>query len=81
MKIKSLLENIFSVKNEYANDKNYKVIKVLGFKIKLKKKCKCESGFTLYNNVFIPKEGIFYKFNPEYGIGNLEIKFKEGKSI
>ena len=34
MKLKKLLENIFSVKNEYSNNKKYKIIRICGAKIK-----------------------------------------------
>ena len=70
-----LLEKIFSVRNEYSNNKKYKVIKILGIKIKL--------GITtlheiksIYNKNLIPDDGILIKENDEFGLGNIEIKLE-----
>lgn len=42
------IEKIFSIKNEYSNNKKYKVINILGIKIKIKAKIPCRKG--VYNN-------------------------------
>lgn len=67
-----MLEKIFSIKNEYKNNKKYKLITVLGFKIKLSQ----QSFGTIYNNNFMPPNGIVYKDNEELGLGNINIKLK-----
>lgn len=66
-----LLENIFSVKNEYDTNYKKKVVTILGIKISHRlEKLKSESQKSIYAD-FIPKEGYIYKENPEYGFGRV----------
>lgn len=69
-----LLEKIFSVRNEYSNDKKYKVITLLGIKIKLK--IQQPKITSIYNKVLIPDNGIFVQENKEIGLGNIDIKLE-----
>ncbi len=68
-----LLEKIFSVKNEYSNDKKYKVISLLGIKIKLKIDSK--KNFEEY-----PKKS-YSQFGEDIIIKNLLMLLKNSKLI
>lgn len=44
----SLLEKIFSVRNEYSNNKKYKVVTIAGIKIKKRLKTKLEKAYSIH---------------------------------
>ena len=77
------LKNIFSIENEYSDNKKHKVINFCGINIKFKQKYNNKKLLPLtrlYNNYLSP-EGYKYKGNEEeLGLGNIEIKLERVKN-
>ena len=78
------LKNVFSIKNEYKNNKKHKIINILGLNIKFKQKynyTKILSPSSIYNSNLISQCGYKYKGNEnELGCGNIEIKLERVKN-
>ena len=70
----NILQQLFSIKNEYINNKKYKVVTILGIKIKLK--IPQPKITSIYNKWVIPDNGILIKENEEIGLGNIDIKLE-----
>ena len=86
MKLKRLLENIFSIKNEYTQNNKIKVISILGFRFKKSSEKNCVNTSTTidynsYNNEYYKIEDNELKFSSAENIIDVIQKYYKPDSV